>query len=192
MTINPGVVIKYQSNNACISVRGALNIAGTSSNKVIFTQGSDDSAGGDSNNNGNGSTPGNDLFGITFEDESDDTQNSINYLDMRFAGGYRYYREALSKLPDLPVIIFSDDHDWCKQQELFSSDRFAVSEDNTADADLCLMSLCKYHIIANSSFSWWGAWLAKSEKVIAPQNWFGGDCSKNNTKDLYLPDWVIL
>ncbi len=95
LTINPGVVIKYQSNNACISVRGALNIAGTSSNKVIFTQGSDDSAGGDSNNNGNGSTPGNDLFGITFEDESDDTQNSINYLDMRFAGGYRYSREAL-------------------------------------------------------------------------------------------------
>jgi hypothetical protein len=103
-----------------------------------------------------------------------------------------YYREALSLLPDLPVIIFSDDPSWCNQQEIFSSDRFAVSEGNTTDADLCLMSLCKYHIIANSSFSWWGAWLAKSEKVIAPQNWFGGDCSKNNTKDLYLSDWIIL
>jgi hypothetical protein len=103
-----------------------------------------------------------------------------------------YYREALSLLPDLPVIIFSDDSDWCNQQEIFSSDKFAVSEGNATDADLCLMSLCKYHIIANSSFSWWGAWLAKSEKVISPKNWFGGDCSKNNTKDLYLSDWIIL
>jgi hypothetical protein len=103
-----------------------------------------------------------------------------------------YYREALNLLPDLPVIVFSDDPVWCSKQEIFSSDRFAISEGNTTDADLCLMSLCKYHIIANSSFSWWGAWLAKSEKVIAPQNWFGGDCSKNNTKDLYLSDWIIL
>ena len=95
LTINPGVVIKYQSGNSCINVKGALNIAGTSTNKVVFTHGSDDSAGGDSNNNGNGSTPTNDYFGITFEDESDDAQNNINYFDMRFAGSYRGYREAL-------------------------------------------------------------------------------------------------
>jgi len=103
-----------------------------------------------------------------------------------------YYQKALSGLPDLPVIVFSDDHDWCKEQKLFSSDRFAISEGNTTDTDLCLMSLCKYHVIANSSFSWWGAWLANSEKVIAPQNWFGGNCSGNNTKDLYLPHWEII
>jgi len=103
-----------------------------------------------------------------------------------------YYRDALSRMPDLPVIVFSDDSDWCNQQELFSSDRFAISKGNSTDADLCLMSLCKYHIIANSSFSWWGAWLANSEKVIAPENWFGGDCSKNNTKDLYLSHWKTI
>lgn len=103
-----------------------------------------------------------------------------------------YYKEALGRMPDLPVIVFSDDHEWCKQQDLFLPDRFSVSEGNSTDADLCLMSLCRYHIIANSSFSWWGAWLAKSNKVVAPRNWFGGDCSKKNTKDLYLSDWEIL
>jgi len=103
-----------------------------------------------------------------------------------------YYREALNILPDLPVIIFSDDTEWCNQQEIFSSDRFAVAEGNSTDADLCLMSLCKYHIIANSSFSWWGSWLANSEKTIAPKNWFGGDCINHNTQDLYLSDWIII
>ena len=87
-----------------------------------------------------------------------------------------YYQRGLEMLPDLDVIVFSDDAEWCKQQEIFSSDRFSISEGNTTDADLCLMSMCQYHIIANSSFSWWGAWLAKSKKVIAPKNWFGGDC----------------
>jgi len=70
-----------------------------------------------------------------------------------------YYEEGLSKLPDLPVLVFSDDPSWCRDQELFNGDRFMISEDNTSDADLCLMSLCNYHIIANSSFSWWGPWL---------------------------------
>jgi hypothetical protein len=104
-----------------------------------------------------------------------------------------YYSEALSKFEkDLPVIIFSDDSQWCKEQEIFSDDRFAVSENNMTEFDLCLMSKCKYHIIANSSFSWWGSWLAKSEKTIAPKNWFGGDCANHDTKDLYLSDWEVL
>jgi hypothetical protein len=100
-----------------------------------------------------------------------------------------YYRQALNQMPDLPVIVFSDDPEWCNEQEFFSSDRFAVSEGNTTDADLCLMSLCKYHIIANSSFSWWGAWLAKSEKVIAPKNWFGGDCVNKSVEDMVFGNW---
>ena len=101
-----------------------------------------------------------------------------------------YYQRALEMLPDLDVVVFSDDTEWCKQQEIFSSDRFSVSEGNTTDADLCLMSLCQYHIIANSSFSWWGAWLAKSKKVIAPKNWFGGDCVNKDVSDMEFANWT--
>jgi len=96
----------------------------------------------------------------------------------------QYYEEALNKFSDLPVIIFSDDPDWCDQQQLFSSDRFLISKGNATDFDLCLMSHCHYHIIANSSFSWWGAWLAKSGKIIAPKNWFSGDCVNKSVKDM--------
>jgi hypothetical protein len=53
------------------------------------------------------------------------------------------------------------------------------------------MSLCDYHIICNSSFSWWGSWLAKSKKTVAPKNWFGGDCINHNTEDLYLKNWIV-
>ena len=104
-----------------------------------------------------------------------------------------YYKKALSNFDDqLSVIVFSDDFKWCNEQELFSSDRFLISESDNCYVDLCLMSLCTYHIIANSSFSWWGSWLAKSKKTIAPSYWFDGDCKKHDTKDLYLKEWVVL
>jgi hypothetical protein len=100
-----------------------------------------------------------------------------------------YYSEALKKLPNLTVLIFSDDPNWCMNQDVFGDDRFLISQSNTSDFDLCLMSMCKYHIIANSSFSWWGAWLAKSEKVIAPKTWFGPSLSQHDTSDLYCDGW---
>lgn len=103
-----------------------------------------------------------------------------------------YYSKSLSKLPNLPVIIFSDDPEWCLQQELFEDDRFMVSSFNTPYFDMCLMTMCDYHIIANSSFSWWGAWLSESKKVIAPKKWFGSSLSHNNTKDLYCQNWEII
>ena len=104
-----------------------------------------------------------------------------------------YYQKALNMLPEKsPVLIFSDDADWCNQQELFSDDRFTVSEGNDAYTDMFLQNQCTYHIICNSSFSWWGAWLAGSEKVIAPKNWFGGDCINHNTNDLYCSTWKVI
>ena len=104
-----------------------------------------------------------------------------------------YYSSALSKMPkELTVLVFSDDPEWCKNQELFSEDRFLISETNNPYFDLYIMTKCKYHIIANSSYSWWGAWLANSRNVIAPKIWFSGEIASNDTKDLYLKHWKVI
>ena len=103
-----------------------------------------------------------------------------------------YYEQALKKFDiDRNVIIFSDDTKWCKEQELFESDRFIVAEDNDQFHDLCLMSMCDDFIIANSTFSWWGAWLGNRGKVVAPKQWFGKGLN-HDTKDLYCDGWILL
>lgn len=104
-----------------------------------------------------------------------------------------YYEKALSNFDSsIPVIIFTDDINWCKSHEFFSGDRFMISESNNHYIDLCLMSLCNNHIIANSTFSWWGAWLSKSKKIIAPSKWFGPGNADKNTSDIIPPDWKII
>ena len=103
-----------------------------------------------------------------------------------------YYEEALKHFDDRQVIVFSDDPEWCKEQSLFSDDRFLVSESEDNKIDLCLMTFCTSHIIANSSFSWWGAWLANSQKVIAPSKWFGPNNADKETKDLIPETWTII
>lgn len=113
-----------------------------------------------------------------------------------------YYEKALKKFPeDQPIIICSDSPEWVKEQEIFSGDRFFVSEPEekypdgsyTPYVDLCLMSLCSGAIIANSSLSWWGAWLQNGRgTVIAPKNWFGPDYADKDTKDLYCDEWIVL
>jgi hypothetical protein len=103
-----------------------------------------------------------------------------------------YYGEALKHFDGRQVIVFSDDPEWCQEQELFSDDRFLVSESGDNKIDLCLMTFCTGHIIANSSFSWWGAWLAKSEKVIAPSKWFGRNNADKKTKDLIPETWTVI
>ena len=105
-----------------------------------------------------------------------------------------YYEEALKRFDasHRQVIIFSDDPDWCMEQPLFSDDKFIVSNGNSSFHDLYLMSQCSDFIIANSSFSWWGAWLAGEGRVLAPKKWFGPNNSHLNTKDLYCRNWEIV
>ena len=104
-----------------------------------------------------------------------------------------YYENSLELLDkNIPVLILSDDPKWCNHQELFGDDRFFVSDTGNSNIDLCLMTMCDYHIIANSSFSWWGSWLSDSKKTIAPKNWFSGNCIKYDTKDIYCKNWIIL
>lgn len=104
-----------------------------------------------------------------------------------------YYQKALSAFPTGQVIVFSDDPKWCFDQNIFKDDRFLISENTNQYVDMCLMTLCKRHIIANSSFSWWGAWLSKSDHVIAPSGWFeGSNNSHLDTKDLIPEEWETI
>lgn len=126
----------------------------------------------------------------------------LNSLDIS------YYEKALQCFdPYLPVLIFSDDIEWCKQLSIFQHPRFKISG-NEVMIDLCMMSLCNYHIIANSTLSWWGSWLAESKKTIAPRKWY----KKSNIKiprgnnyilytnenavwdatDIYRDDWILV
>ena len=102
-----------------------------------------------------------------------------------------YYEKALSEFDDSSeVIIFSDEPQWCMEQKLFESDRFMISETGNNYMDMCLMTLCSGHIIANSSFSWWGAWLSSSQKVVAPSDWFKGSNNEHlDTKDVIPERW---
>lgn len=103
-----------------------------------------------------------------------------------------YYEKALRFFnKDLKVLIFSDDIDWAYEKEIFKSNRFFFSRNNNSAVDLCMQSLCEYHIIANSTFSWWGAWLAKSKRVIKPKLWFGPPLD-HYTNFLDVKDWIAL
>jgi len=114
-----------------------------------------------------------------------------------------YYEKALKEFDDdMPVVVFSDSIDWVKEQDLFKPDRFMISEqtDKFSDGalvpyiDLCLMTLCDHAIIANSSMSWWGAWLIQNEykKVVAPKMWFGSAYADKDTKDLYPKGCIVI
>lgn len=104
-----------------------------------------------------------------------------------------YYIDALSKFDsDRQVVVFTDDTKWAMKEPLFDDDRFIISIGNSSYHDLYLMSQCSDFIIANSTFSWWAAWLANTGKVIAPSKWFGPNNSHLNTRDLYPENWIVL
>jgi len=104
---------------------------------------------------------------------------------------YDYYLRAIKLFNDVKFIVFSDDTNWCNKM---FRDGFLIIKNNSDIEDFILMSFCNHFIIANSSFSWWSAWLSKSEgkKVIAPLEWFGPGLKHYITKDLYPAGWHII
>lgn len=84
-----------------------------------------------------------------------------------------YYVEAIKYLNAKKIFIFSDDRKWCREhlQPVIGGE---VISGTTKFEDLYLMSKCRHAVIANSSFSWWGAWLAEQpgQIVVAPKTWF--------------------
>jgi len=109
-----------------------------------------------------------------------------------------YYNKAMAHFnglfKDVKVFIFSDDMDWVKSNLKLVNECEYVDFNTGENSvfDMYLMSQCKHNIIANSSFSWWGAWLNQNPEkmVIAPHLWFA---DKNlNTKDLIPTSWLKL
>ncbi|MBL7941742.1 MAG: alpha-1,2-fucosyltransferase [Flavobacteriales bacterium] len=104
-----------------------------------------------------------------------------------------YYREACRWLAEATGIkryaVFSDDLDWVKSHLALQGEMVYVElpADIGAHWELGLMQQCHHHIIANSSFSWWGAWLNQriDKKVVAPARWF-----VNQVSDIVPPSWI--
>jgi hypothetical protein len=108
---------------------------------------------------------------------------------------FAYYRKTISLMRahlDNPIfLIFSDDIAWCENNIVGEDVMF--SKDNEPAVDMCIMSLCDHHIIANSSFSWWGAWLKNGDEqvVYAPTPWFGPR-GFQDTQDLIPDRWSLV
>jgi hypothetical protein len=109
-----------------------------------------------------------------------------------------YYRESVAylteRLGELHVFVFSDDQAWARQHLTLAQPTTFV-EGHTgllSYKDMQLMSQCRHHILANSSFSWWGAWLNPSPHkiVVAPKRWFADKAAERQTQDLIPTRWI--
>ncbi len=111
--------------------------------------------------------------------------------------GLDYYQKAIlylkDKIENPHYFVFSDDSDWCQSNLKIDFPTTYIDHNSGKNSfeDMRLMSLCKHNIIANSSFSWWGAWLnAHSEKiVIAPEKWFSNSAMPTEIIPL---NWIKL
>jgi|TARA_R110000822_G_scaffold244138_3_gene372874 hypothetical protein len=110
-----------------------------------------------------------------------------NLTDFHPLLGKEYYENAMSKFDGGKFIFMSDDIEWCKNT--FGPEH-SYAETNNMFVDFCLMTRCKGHIIANSSFSWWGAWLGKG-KTVAPKKWFGPKLDYRNDGSIYEKEWTL-
>jgi len=108
----------------------------------------------------------------------------------------QYYTKAITNHfsdKSYNFIVITDDIAWCKST-FVGNNNFSISESGNQFVDMSIMSMCDHHIIANSTFSWWGSWLNNNpnKKIVAPATWFREHLSKQNTKDLYLSSWIIV
>lgn len=109
-----------------------------------------------------------------------------------------YYRAALNRIMETcgpaTLFLFSDDPQWVQDNfDRCGHAAFVVdlAMPEAPHHDMHLMSLCKHHIIANSSFSWWGAWLGQRQGLtFAPRRWFADESV--NTEDVCPDRWVRL
>jgi len=130
--------------------------------------------------------------------------NVLNPISAKVFGflGIDYYKKAFIKMielvPNAKFFVFSDDIKWCVDNFKFIPDVTFVSDKNCeADPsdDAQLMSNCSHFIIANSTFSWWTAWLGKNpnKQVVAPERWFVDEKkNKKYLESIIVQGWSII
>jgi hypothetical protein len=109
-----------------------------------------------------------------------------------------YYQKAIeclaNKISDPHFYIFSDDPTWVKQNLVinYPHTHVILNQGRSDFLDLWLMSLCRHHIIANSSFSWWGAWLGTNtdKMTIAPSRW--ANTPSGDMCDIIPGGWITI
>jgi hypothetical protein len=121
---------------------------------------------------------------------------SPDHVDLHGFCSLSYYDRAMTLMKELvenPIFfIFSDDLEWCRSRIV--GPEINLVDANGADApqeELRLMASCRHHVIANSSFSWWGAWLGRhaEQTVVRPDRWF---TPRLDTPDLFPSAWIAL
>jgi hypothetical protein len=106
--------------------------------------------------------------------------------------------KVMETCPETTFFIFSDDIEWCIDQFEHSSQIVFISAHSSLNkvsqdvVEFNLMQTCDVHIISNSTFSWWAAYLADSSTVVAPDTWFGPELSHLDTGVLIPASWVRL
>ena len=127
-----------------------------------------------------------------------DYVSDVNTNNFHGVCSLEYYQKAVEYIIQVSdktcFYIFSDDLDWAKKNLGFIENKIFVESDGSMlnYEEMYLMSLCNHNIIANSSFSWWGAWLNQNNKkvVIAPKKWFNDPLC--NTTDVIPVNWTQL
>jgi hypothetical protein len=113
----------------------------------------------------------------------------LKFSDVHPICPIEYYIKSMEIIGESVFVIISDDINWCKENII--GDNIYFSDYNNELLDMSIIKNCDYNINANSSFSWWGAWLNnnKNKKVICPKNWFS-DKSNINYNDLIPKEWI--
>lgn len=124
------------------------------------------------------------------EDPNTNRVHGVCPIDF-YSNAVRYISDRVGQIH---LFVFSDDHEWVRHNLAFDypSTFVTLNSSTRGVCDMMLMRQCKHHIVANSSFSWWGAWLnpAEGKIVIAPLKWFSDE--SKDTRDLTPAGWVLL
>lgn len=110
-----------------------------------------------------------------------------NILDREYY--YKAFEVMEEHIDDIFYVVFSDELDWVMENMQFGDNVYYVNRDKKLEdyEELFIMSRCKNHIIANSTYSWWGAWLNtnKEKIVIGPVKWFS-----RRKRNIMPEDWI--